>query len=184
MASSLQDFRSVAMESRKRTISAKIGDIYVVECAGGDRYFQYVMDDSSQLGANVIAVFAKKFPKGQSVDFLALKGESVEFFAHVSISLGIKMKCWRRVTHEQVADHGAIRFRDTDDYGKPGVTCSNYWWMWEPNGPARQVGPIEGELRKSFIGVLMAPSNIVSRLETGRYSYAYPVPAGDGEYWE
>jgi hypothetical protein len=172
------------MELSEHMSKEKIGDIYVVECAGGDRYFQYLMNDSSQLGGNVIAVFSKKFSRGQSVDFLALRAEPVEFFAHVSISLGIKMKCWRWAAREQVVDHAPITFRDTDDYGKPGVTCSNNWWVWEPNGPARQVGPLVGDLRKSFIGVLMAPPNIVSRLETGIYSYAYPTPDGEGEYWE
>lgn len=163
---------------------AKIGDVYVCKVGDESRYFQYVCDDSSQLGSQVVAVFRRKFSEGEEVNFENITSLEIEFFAHVFIAFGLKMKSWSKVTNVPAIGFGEVLFRSTNDYGKPEVAESDDWWIWTVNGPKKHVGSLVDELRKSFIGVVMAPPNIVARLTTGKYSYVYPSPAGDSPYWE
>lgn len=163
---------------------AKIGDIYVCKVKGGSRYFQYICNDSSQLGSQVIAVFKENTFENEKKDFENIQFIEIDFFAHVAIALGVKMGCWHKLTNTPIVSYGTILFRDTNDYGNSNVRHSDDWWVWEPNKPSKHVGSLVGELRNSFIGVVMAPPNIVARLTTGKYSYAYPAPVGDEPYWE
>ncbi|MQA21909.1 hypothetical protein [Rugamonas rivuli] len=146
---------------------AKIGDIFLVETEQGNRYFQYLGNDSTQLGGNIIVVFVGTFENG-SIDVAEMSSQPIEFFAITTISLGLKMQLWRHAGNALPIEHCHILFRDTNDYGNPELASSDDWWVWSPNTKSKHVGPLVGENRKSYIGVLAAPTNIADRLKTGK----------------
>ena len=162
----------------------KVGDVFLCELEDSVRIFQYVGNDASQLNSNVIVAFKNMIPKGVEFDLGDLNKLDTDFYAHVAIDLGVKMKYWRKIGSALPAEWSNILFRDTNDYGKSGVTESDDWWVWEPNHAARNIGSLKGEYRKSYIGVVMAPPNILDRLKSGKYSYFYPAPKGVEPYWE
>ncbi|MFS2002026.1 hypothetical protein ACEN9F_00240 [Duganella sp. CT11-25] len=164
----------------KRT---KIGDVFLVEAEKGNRYFQYLGNDSSQLGGNMIAAFVGNF-EGSPIEIAAVISQPVEFFAITTVTLGLKMQLWKHVGNALPVEHSHVLFRDTNDYGNPELASSDDWWVWSPNTKSKHVGPLVGEYRKSYIGVLAAPTNIAARLRTGKYSYSYPVPQGEAPYLE
>jgi hypothetical protein len=162
---------------------AKVGDIFLVETDQGKRYFQYLGNDSTQLGGNIIAAFAGTF-EHDLVDVAGVRNQSIEFFAITTVSLGLKMQLWRHAGNALLVEHSHILFRDTNDYGNPERASSDDWWVWYPNTKSKHVGPLVGEYRNSYIGVLAAPTNIADRLRAGKYSYFYPAPQGDAPYLE
>lgn len=162
---------------------AKIGDIFLVEAEQENRYFQYLGNDSSQLGGNIIAAFGRSF-KGTPLKTLDIISQPVEFFAITTIALGVKMQLWKHAGNALPIEHRHVLFRDTNDYGNPELISSDDWWVWSPNTKSKHIGPLVGDYRKSYIGVLASPAKIADRLRTGKYSYSYPVPRGDAPYWE
>jgi hypothetical protein len=164
-------------------VRAKIGDIFRVETEQGSRYFQYLGNDSTQLGGNIIAAFAGGVREAD-IDIASITELPIEFFAITTISLGLKMRLWSFVGSARAVQYSHVIFRDTNDYGTPDVLSSNDWWVWSPNAKSKHVGPLVGEYRKSYIGVLAAPINICDRLKTGKYSYFYPSPQGNDPYFE
>lgn len=162
---------------------AKTGDIFRVETEQGSRYFQYLGNDSTQLGGDIIAAFVGNF-REVDVSVANLTKLPIEFFAITTISLGLKMGLWSLAGNTLAVEHSHVVFRDTNDYGTPGVLSSNDWWVWSPNAKSRHIGPLVGDYRKSYIGVLAAPMNICDRLKTGKYSFFYPSPKGDSPYFE
>ncbi len=162
---------------------SKIGDIFRVETQQGSRYFQYLGNDSTQLGGNIVAAFVGAFNEFD-VDIASITKLPIEFFAITTISLGLKMGLWSLAGSALVVEHSKVIFRDTNDYGTPGVLSSNDWWVWSSNAKSKHIGPLVSEYRKSYIGVLAAPMNICDRLKTGKYSYFYPSPQDDAPYFE
>jgi Ca2+-binding EF-hand superfamily protein len=83
------------------------------------KYFQSIAIDSTQLSSSVIRAFKKEYKLEDSPALgEIIKGE-VQFYAHCSTKLGVKLDFWQKVgnvTDVGKLDH--IIFRDTMDYGR------------------------------------------------------------------
>jgi len=162
----------------KRT-TIKLGDIFVVKLDDCQKYFQYIADDISMLNSNVIQAFIEKYPLGVSLDFKEVINGEVEFYAHTSLRLGVKMGLWEKVgNNSNRGSTSQILFRDTKDYGivrgeKP-VQISSKWQVWKINEEFHYVGKLQGENRNAEIGIVKSPAGIVHRMKTGEYFESYP----------
>lgn len=158
---------------QKRTI-IRLGDIFRVKCVDCYKYFQYVADDMTMLNSRVIRVFKKKYPLDEIPEFTgAVQGE-IDFYAHTSIKLGIKMGLWEKVGNAPIIGEIDVVFRDSKDYGENKVAISERWYVWRIGKDFRYVGKLEGENRKAEIGIVKAPIGIVERMKTGKYYGYYP----------
>jgi hypothetical protein len=158
---------------QKRTV-IRLGDVFGVKCDDCYKYFQYVADDMTMLNSRVIRVFKKKYPLDEIPELTeAVQGE-IDFYAHTSIKLGIKMGLWEKVGNAPVFGEIDVIFRDSKDYGENKVAISERWYVWRINEDFRYVGRLEGENRKAEIGIVKAPIGIVERMKTGKYHSYYP----------
>ncbi|MCX6984346.1 MAG: hypothetical protein NT118_06275 [Lentisphaerae bacterium] len=162
-----------------KRIITKIGDIFVVKLNDTHvKYFQYVANDPLQLNSCVIRTFKNVYPINTTPDLSDLIKGEVEFYAHCVIKWGYKMGLWQKVGN--ISDVGNINviFRCTNDCGsKPGeqVIISSKWYVWKINDKDyKRVGKLEGENRKSEIGVVVSPNDIVTRMQTGKYDFFFP----------
>ncbi|SEL92014.1 hypothetical protein SAMN05216359_12517 [Roseateles sp. YR242] len=153
------------------------GDIYSFAPAGVERYFQFLGTDPYQLNSEVIAVF-EGGPQDEKVE--AVVGLPVSFYTHVSLPLGIKMKCWEKVGHAPPLPLSGVLFRDTNDCGDPEIKVSNNWWVWTVDTKPKEIGALVGTYRSAYVGLVRPPTDVVARLKTGAYQHFYPEPAGDG----
>lgn len=163
----------------KKRVRIRLGDIFVVKMEDSQKYFQYIADDMTMLNSSVIRAFSTKYPLENVPDFEDVVNGEVEFYAHTSLRLGIKMGLWEKAgNHPNVGSIDHILFRDSRDHGHgPGekrVEISSRWEVWKINEDFRYVGKLQGENRKAEIGVVKAPNEIVERMRTGKYSYFYP----------
>jgi hypothetical protein len=155
---------------------AQIGDIYAVDLGDNTKkYFQHIADDQSQLGSAVIRVFKTAYPVIAEPELNEVTSGKVEFFAHVFIKFGITLKVWERVGNVPFSGQIDVVFRDSGDYGSPEVAVSDDWWVWRINEEARRVGKLAGADRLAEIGIVVAPPHLVERMQTGVYSFKYPM---------
>ncbi|GHT62560.1 hypothetical protein AGMMS50239_16230 [Bacteroidia bacterium] len=157
----------------KRSI-IKLGDIFVVKLGDYQKYFQYVADDMSQLNSRVIRAFKEKYPIGSILDLTQIASGEIEFYAHTSIKLGVKMQLWEKVGNTSVLGNVDVIFRDSKDYGENKVAISERWYVWQINENFRYVGKLKGENRQAEVGVVIAPKEVVERMKNGKYAYYYP----------
>ncbi|MBX2924514.1 MAG: hypothetical protein KF746_20100 [Chitinophagaceae bacterium] len=107
-----------------------------------------------------------------------MSGE-VEFYAHCVTKLGLKMKFWEKVGDtKEVGDTKHILFKNTEDYGsKAGeepIKISKKWYVWRINEKFVDVGKLEGENRKSYMGLVVNPLGIIELLKGNKYPINYP----------
>ena len=158
---------------QKRTV-IRLGDIFRVKCGDYYKYFQYVADDMTMLNSRVIRVFKEKYPLGEIPESTEVVKGEIDFYAHTSIKLGIKMGLWKKVGSAPIIGEIDVVFRDSKDYGENKVEISERWYVWRINEDFRYVGKLEGENRKAEIGIIKAPLGIVERMKTGEYFGYYP----------
>jgi len=158
---------------QKRTV-IRLGDIFGVKCDDCYKYFQYVADDMTMLNSRVIRVFKEKYPSDEIPELTGVAQGEIDFYAHTSIKLGIKMGLWKKVGNAPVSGEIDVIFRDSKDYGENKVTISERWYVWRINEDFRYVGKLEGENRKAEIGLIEPPIGIVERMKTGKYYGYYP----------
>jgi hypothetical protein len=157
----------------------KLGDIFVVKMEDCQKYFQYIADDMTMLNSRVIRSFKEKYPLESTPALQDVITGEVEFYAHTSIKLGVKMGLWEKAGNNiNTGSISHILFRDAKDYGVgPGekpVKISSKWQVWKINEEFRYVGKLQGENRNAEIGIVKSPNDIVERMKTGKYSYSYP----------
>jgi len=79
------------------------GDIFKVDKKDGNSFFfQHLADDENCLSGNVIRVFDLEVPFGNEIDIEELLKTKVKFYAHVSITRGLKEKIWSKVSNSPV----------------------------------------------------------------------------------
>jgi hypothetical protein len=162
-----------------KRVQVRIGDVFSVPLdKDTKKYFQYVANDESQLGSDVIRAFGKAYPLDESPALESVVRGNVQFYAHVMIRLGLKMSLWEKVGH--AADIGDLNvvFRGTDDYGtklgEEPVRVSANWYVWKVNEEFRDVGWLEGDYRKAFVGLVINPCGILELLRGKKYPMNYP----------
>ena len=162
-----------------KRVRTTIGDVFAVQLnKNTKKYFQYIANDRSQLNSPVIRVFKKMYSIDEAPDLHAVVAGEIDFYAHVIIQWGIKMHLWEKVGRIKVIDQPCVIFRDTDDCGhKEGeepVKVSARWYIWKINEEFQHVGKLEGQNREAEIGVVVAPPDILLRMQTGMYGFVYP----------
>jgi hypothetical protein len=156
--------------------NTKIGDIFSVKVSDAEKkYFQLIAFDLTMLNSDAIRAFKTKYPVDKTPELEQIVRDEVEFYAHCVTKAGLKMGLWDKVGN--IADTGKtdqILFRGTNDYINKHIMISKDWWIWKINEEKEHVGILEGENRKSEIGVVVTPMDIVDRMRTGKYNFKYP----------
>lgn len=158
-----------------KTMAARFneGDIFEVSLNNNTKgYFQYLCKDKSQLGGYVIRAFKKHYAMAEQPDLEQIVRDAVSFYTHTVLQWGIKDGVWKKVG--QSSDTGNtsdILFRDTDDVGNPDIKVSKRWRIWRVNGPREYVGELKGENRGAEIGSVFPPSDIITRMQTGKSEF-------------
>jgi hypothetical protein len=160
--------------------NTKLGDIFSVNITENTKkYFQYIANDLTQLNSDVIRAFKKEYSINDKPELSEITKEEVEFYAHCVTKFGIKMKLWEKIGNLPFNEELNIYFRDTNDYGhKVGeepIKVSGKWYVWRINDKDfTRIGKLTGEYRKSDIGIVVTPQDIVDRMKTGKYHFVYP----------
>lgn len=160
--------------------NTKIGDVFSVKIdESSKKYFQYVVSDLTQLNSDVIRVFTKKYPIDFNPDLSEIVSGEVEFYAHCVTKLGLKMNLWESIgSTAEIGNISQILFRDTNDYGsrvgEEPIRVSQNWYVWKVNEPFKDVGKLEGDNRKAYIGIVINPLGIIELLKGNKYPINYP----------
>ena len=163
----------------QKRIIIKLGDVFLVKLEDCQKYFQYIADDMTMLNSSVIRAFKEKYPLESTPDFKDVVNGEVEFYAHTSLRLGVKMGSWEKAgNNPDTGPTAHILFRGSMDYGVgPGekpIKISSRWRVWKINEESRYVGKLQGENRNAEIGVVEPPLGIVHRMKTGKFYGSYP----------
>ncbi|MDR2384656.1 MAG: hypothetical protein LBD80_03185 [Tannerella sp.] len=159
---------------KKRTV-IKLGDIFVAKLDDCQKYFQYVADDMTMLNSRVIRVFEEKYPLGSMPDLTEIAQGDIDFYAHTSVKLGIKLGLWDKIGNSPVFGEIDVIFRRSKDYTENNkVKISERWEVWRINEEFRYVGKLKGENRNAEIGLVEPPVGIIHRMKTGEYYGCYP----------
>lgn len=152
-----------------------IGDIYVVNLSGGKKkYFQHIANDIEQLDSNVIKAFKSEYNAEDNPLLEELAMDEVDFYIHIILKIGLKLKRWEKVGKAKVVGSCDIFFKSTNDYGNPEIKVSKDWWVWKLNGEKKYVGKLTGKYKEAEIGVVVNPDDVLERMETGKFSFFYP----------
>ena len=160
--------------------NTKIGDVFSVKIdESHKKYFQLVAFDLTQLNSDVIRAFKKVYPINANPDLSEIVNGEVVFYAHCVTNLGLKMKFWEKVGNTtEIGNTTQILFRNTEDYGsKTGeepVKISSKWYVWRINEKFIDVGKLEGNNRKAYMGLVVNPSGIIELLKGNKYPINYP----------
>lgn len=159
----------------------KTGDIFSIRLENNTKkYFQYVTKDLTQLNSDVIRVFENKYSIDTSPHISEIVKDEIALYAHCSIMLGIKMNLWEKVGNdERRIDFGDVQFRDTNDYGhklsNEPIRISKNWHVWKINDKEfKKMGRLEGNYKKSFIGLVFNPLGVVELAKGNKYPINYP----------
>ena len=165
-----------------KRIRTKIGDVFCVKVSESEkRYFRLIAYDLTQLNSDVIRVFKKAYDMESNPLLSDVINDDIDFYAHCVTKFGLKFSLWDKVGYiTDVGDISRILFKGTVDYGinKPGdepIKVSHNWYVWHINDDVfTDVGELKGEYRKADIGLVVNPYDIVDRIKTGKYQFAYP----------
>ena len=164
-----------------KRIIVKPGNIFSAEVFSGIlKYFQYIGNDETQLGSQVIRVFKQEYPVDSKVTLDSVLANEVEFHAHCFIKHGINMGLWNKMGQGTIHESPIPTFRDTYDFGRAlweePIAISIKWVIWKMNQPMQNVGPLLGENQKADIGMVMSPVDIIDRMRNGVYNLThYPA---------
>jgi hypothetical protein len=159
--------------------SSKIGDVFCVPLNNGTKkYFQYIVSDMTCLNSSVIRIFKKFYTIDENPDLNNIINDTVDFYVHVVIQWGVKLKFWEKVGN--VADVGKtdVLFKSSHDFirkkGEPRIEISEKWSVWKINEPMQFVGKLERKYHNAEIGGVVPAYQIIERMRTGKYNMTYP----------
>lgn len=173
--------KRVESKPKPSRVCTKIGDIFSVKIDDAHKkYFQLIAFDSTQLNSDVIRAFKTMYPIEDKPFLSDIVSGEVEFYAHCVTNWGVKSDHWEKVGHfNDVGNIDHILFRlAADDVVKAGETMkeiSTEWYVWHiGDEDFTDVGKLTGENCKAELGSVKNPSEIVSRMQTGKYKFLYP----------
>ena len=153
----------------------KIGDVFEIDLGSDSKaYMQYIANDATQLGSEVIRVFETRYAVDDLPDPREIVDGTVEFHAHAFVHLGAKEGLWSKVGNVQNLGKLDVLFRDTDDYGNPEVAVSEKWYVWKIGKRIKAVGKLTGRYQEAEIGVVIPAEYVVERIQMGEYQFVYP----------
>ena len=81
-----------------KRIVTKIGNVFCAEIDGKYKcFFQYIMNDITQLNSSVIRVFKRRYPMDYKPDIEEIVSDDVLFYAHTILRVGIEFGAWYKV---------------------------------------------------------------------------------------
>lgn len=81
-----------------KRIVTKIGNVFCAEIDGRYKcFFQYIMNDITQLNSSVIRVFKRRYPIDYKPDMEEIVNDEVLFYAHTILRVGIEFGAWYKV---------------------------------------------------------------------------------------
>jgi hypothetical protein len=157
----------------------RLGDVFVTKLnENTKKYFQYVADDQAQLNSRVIRAFKKVYATEDTPDLREVVNGEVDFYAHVVIRWGLQMNLWNKVGNVREIGKLKVLFRGSEDSGRrsdePPIEKSERWYVWRINEAVIDVGKLEGGNQKAELGLVVTPGDIIDRMRTGKYNFAYP----------
>jgi len=156
-------------------VNTAIGDVFMVKINDtSKKYFQYIINDLTQLNSDVIRVFKKVYPYDTNPVISEIVNDEIDFYAHCVTKWGVKFGYWEKVGNIHEVGQCDALFRSVGDSGNQTVKISENWWVWKINEKQRWVGKLEGENRKSEIGSVIPPDSVFHRIKTGKYDFVYP----------
>lgn len=156
----------------------KLGDVFEVRLTDASfGYFQYVSDDSEQLGSAVIRVFSGVFSKGANEELPSILSLPIHFHAHVFLKSGVALNVWRKIGSSKAPRDLRLLFRASNDYGNPDIKISIDWDVWYLGEARQKVRILSKEQRDAERGEVINPKSIANRMRTGSYDGPYPDPA-------
>ncbi|MBI5326539.1 MAG: hypothetical protein HZB41_14910 [Ignavibacteriae bacterium] len=159
-----------------KRLRTQIGDIFSVKIdEHHKKYFQYIINDLTQLNSDVIRAFKCAYNINDKPELWDLIKNEVDFYAHCVTDIGIKYGYWEKVGNKaEVGKINHILFRSSRDSGNPAIKVSHNWWVWKINEEQKYLGKLRDKYISAEIGIVVTPEDIVTRLRTGKYDFVYP----------
>ncbi|WP_417431693.1 hypothetical protein [Halpernia sp.] len=165
-----------------KRLKTKIGDIFSIPINEEEkRYMQLIAFDLNQLNSDVVRIFEKKYFHGETPSIEDIIKDDVNSYVHCAVDFGIKLNLWDKIGNNNViGDINKIIFRDSNDYGhKEGeepILISNDWNIWRiKDEKFTRVKKLEGENRKSYVGLVINPYGILEIAKGNEYPLNYPT---------
>ncbi|MDO4190027.1 MAG: hypothetical protein Q4D29_13670 [Lachnospiraceae bacterium] len=158
-------------------IVIKKGDVFVVKTDCYKRYFQYVVDDLTQLNSRIIKVFKESYPLNVDVNIHQIVQGEVDFYTHTMIRDGVRNHYWEKVGKAEIVDNIVFLFRSSLDYIEGNkVAVSNRWKVWHANDNCmKYIGKLTDEYKKAEIGFVDDAESVYIRIITGKVRGYYPA---------
>ena len=158
-----------------KRIVIKTGDVFKVNVNGQyDVYFQFVIDDTTQLTSSVIRVFGKHYEMDESPLMEDVVNDDVVFYAHTMLSAGIRQGLWQKVGKSKIKDN-----IDTIGFKMLNSPKDFTWYVWKINSPIEYYDVLPANCLRYDWGWVYAPANLVKRIICGHH---YVIK--EEEIWE
>jgi hypothetical protein len=165
----------------------KLGDVFEVLLGDGTKAaFQYVANDSAQLGADVIQVSRCRWSgdaEGSAILADLRMDFQVEFFLHTTVKLGLRDGSWTKIGSLPFSsEYQGVWFKTSSDYGfGTSVMTSSRWRVFRVNQPLVEYGPVPtAVLPKEHLldelGYMFSTASVRHRIEFGVYRGFHPQP--------
>ena len=154
----------------KRAPATHIGDIFEITLPGDrKRYMQFIIVDSSQMGAWGVRVFKTDYSMEDKPSVDVIVKDSVDFYCNTrAIGQGILFGLWS--FYGKSADLGnldAMVFR-TFDRGIPGLNPQG-WRVWKASQKVRHYRVLPRKYLKADDGGMFPPIWVLYRIISGRW---------------
>ena len=161
--------------SKPKRVMTHVGDIFCIENNKHNYFMQFIAIDTSELNSATIRVFKRKYPLDYVFNADEVVNDEVMFYAHTCLQPGLKQGIWTKIgKSENVGDLENVLFRRTSDW-TPEHLKSYRWWIGGINKDYIMVGELTEEYkRKTHMGWVVPPNDIVEKIEYGEYKGVLP----------
>ncbi|MBO4785804.1 MAG: hypothetical protein J5510_01915 [Prevotella sp.] len=152
----------------KRVVT-KVGDVFCVKVDDNHKkYFQYIINDLTQLNSDVIRVFKENYPIDALPELEEIVHAEIDFYSHCVISVGVKRGLWEKIGNiKEAGDTENIIFKDKLDYTR--IDIQNDWRIWHINRDIICVENLNFKDKQTHLGLVFQPEQIVHKTRTGSY---------------
>lgn len=153
----------------KSAPATHIGDIFEIALPyGRKRYMQFILVDSSQLGAWSVRVFKTDYEVGDKPSIEEIVNDHVDFYMNTrDLGRGVLYGLWARYGQsDNLGDLNKVVFRTYhDSFG----SITHRWWVWKAAQPVSQFSILPKKFLNVAEGSMHAPLDVISRIMTGRW---------------
>ena len=153
----------------KRAPATYIGDIFEIPLPGyRKRYMQFILVDSSQLGAWTVRVFKTDYQIDDKPSIDEILNDRIDFYMNTrDLGGGILYGLWSRYANsDNLGDLNKVVFRCYQDgFG----LYSHRWWVWKSAQPVVVHRFLPRKYLEAPEGGMFPPFSVISRIMTGRW---------------